>query len=133
MAVPLSAGAKRIIDKKNFVHIATVMPDGSPQVSPMWVYRDGDHVMISTGVDRQKTRNIKRDPRVALSIADLDSPFPPLQIRGRVIDIITGDAAVQGFVEVTKKYTGKEPAQLPPAADRVVYRIEAHRIVAPKE
>jgi PPOX class probable F420-dependent enzyme len=129
----LSAGAKRIIDKKNFVHIATVMPDGSPQVSPMWVHRDGDHVMISTGVDRQKTRNIKRDPRVALSIADLDSPFPPLQIRGRVIDIITGDAAVQGFVEVTKKYTGKEPAQLPPAADRVVYRIEAHRIVAPKE
>jgi PPOX class probable F420-dependent enzyme len=133
MGVPLSPGARRIIDKKNFVHIATLMPDGSPQVSPMWVYRDGDHVMISTGVKRQKTYNIKRDARVALSIADIDQPFPPLQIRGRVIEIITGDAAVDGFVEVTKKYTGNEPAQRPPAAERVVYRIEADSVVAPKE
>ena len=108
MAVPLSNGAKRILDKHNFAHIATIMPDGSPQVSPMWVYRHGDEVMISTGVDRQKTRNLKRDNRVAISISDLDQPFPPLQIRGRVVEIITGEAAVEGFVEVTKKYTGAE-------------------------
>jgi PPOX class probable F420-dependent enzyme len=133
MGVPLSAGARRIIDKHNFAHIATVMPDGSPQVSPTWVYRDGDHVMISTGVKRQKTYNIKRDSRVALSIADIDQPFPPLQIRGRVVEIITGEPAVEGFVEVTKKYTGNEPAQRPPAAERVVYRIEADSVVAPKE
>jgi PPOX class probable F420-dependent enzyme len=133
MAVPLSEGAKRIIDKKNFAHIATVMKDGSPQVSPVWVYRHGDNVMISTGVDRQKTRNLKRDPRIALSIADIDQPFPPLQIRGRVVEIITGEPAVDGFVEVTKKYTGNEPAQKPPAAERVVYRIEAHSIVAPEK
>jgi PPOX class probable F420-dependent enzyme len=133
MGVPLSPGARRIIDKHNFAHIATVMPDGSPQVSPTWVYRDGDHVMISTGVKRQKTYNIKRDARVALSIADIDQPFPPLQIRGRVIEIITGEPAVDGFVEVTKKYTGNEPAQRPPAAERVAYRIEADSVVAPNE
>ena len=133
MAVPLSAGAKRIIDKHNFAHIATVMPDGSPQVSPVWVYRDGDHVLIATGVKRQKTYNIKRDSRVALSIADADNPFPPLQIRGRVIELITGEPAVQGFVDVTKKYTGNEPAQRPPASERVVYRIEADSVVAPNE
>lgn len=133
MAVLLPAGAKRILDKHNFAHVATVMPDGSPQVSPVWVYRDGEHVMISTGVDRQKTRNIKRDPRVALSIADVDQPFPPLQIRGRVIEVITGEDAVKGFVEVTKKYTGKEPAQLPSPDERVVYRIEADSVVAPGE
>jgi PPOX class probable F420-dependent enzyme len=133
MGVPLSEGAKRIIDKKNFVHIATIMKDGSPQVSPMWVYRHGDNVMISTGVDRVKTRNIRRDPRVALSISDMDSPFPPLQIRGRVVEIITGEPAVEGFVEVTKKYTGNEPANRPPAAERVVYRIEADSVVAPDQ
>ena len=72
-------------------------------------------------------------PDVVLSIADLDSPFPPLQIRGRVVEIITGEAAVDGFAEVTKKYTGNEPANRPPAADRVVYRIEALSVVAPKE
>lgn len=133
MAVPLSEGAKRIIDKKNFAHIATVMKDGSPQVSPVWVYRDGDHVMISTGLDRQKTRNVKRDPRVAVSIADIDSPFPPVQIRGRVVELITGEPAVEGFVEVTKKYTGGEPAQRPAASERVVYRIEADSVVAPEK
>ena len=134
MPVPLSNGARRIIDSnKNFAHVATIMPDGSPQVSPVWVYRDGDHVMISTGVDRQKTRNLKRDNRVALSIADHDQPFPPVQIRGRVVEIITGEPAVEGFVEVTKKYTGAEPANRPPAAERVVYRIEADSVVAPNE
>jgi len=133
MGVPLSDGAKRIIDKKNFAHVATIMKDGSPQVSPVWVYRHGDDIMISTGVDRVKTRNIQRDPRVALSISDIDQPFPPVQVRGRVVEIIRGEAAVEGFVEVTKKYTGSEPAQLPPAADRVVYRIEADSVVAPEK
>lgn len=133
MGVPLSDGAKRILDKKNFAHVATIMPDGSPQVSPVWVYRDGDHVLISTGLARQKTYNLKRDNRVALSISDLDQPFPPLQIRGRVVELITGEPAVEGFVEVTKKYTGAEPAQRPPAAERVVYRIEADSVVAPNE
>ena len=132
MAVPLSDGAKRIIDKLNFAHIATLMPDGSPQVSPVWVYRHGDDVMISTGVDRQKTRNIKRDPRVALSIADLDQAFPPVQIRGRVVEIITGEPAVDGFVEVSKKYGNPNP-QRPPAAERVVYRIEPEHVVAPEK
>jgi PPOX class probable F420-dependent enzyme len=133
MGVPLSDGARRILDGKNFAHVATIMKDGSPQVSPVWVYRHGDNVMISTGVARQKTRNLKRDPRVALSIADVANPFPPLQIRGRVVEIITGEPAVEGFVEVTKKYTGAEPAQRPPAAERVVYRIEADSVVAPEK
>ncbi|HEX5141206.1 MAG TPA: PPOX class F420-dependent oxidoreductase, partial [Dehalococcoidia bacterium] len=65
--------------------------------------------------------------------ADIDQPFPPVQIRGRVVEIITGEPAVEGFVQVTKKYTGNEPANRPPAAERVVYRIEADSVVAPKE
>ena len=124
MGIPLPDKAKQILDAKNFAHVATLMKDGSPQVSPVWVYRHGDEVMISTGVDRIKTRNLKRDPRVALSIAPLDAPFPPLLIRGRMVELITGEPAVDGFVEVSKKYNGEEPAQKPPAAERVVYRIE---------
>src|SRR5215510_5539542 len=60
MAIPLSEAAKKAIDANNFAHVATLMKDGSPQVSPVWIYRDGDDVMISTGVDRIKTRNLKR-------------------------------------------------------------------------
>ena len=131
MGKPLPEGAKRILDGLNFAHIATLMPNGSPQVSPVWVYRHGDHVMISTGVDRQKTRNLERDPRVAISIAPVDQPFPPLQIRGRVVEIIRGEAAVDGFVEVSKKYGNPNP-QRPPAAERVVYKIEALSVVSPQ-
>jgi len=131
MGKPLPDGAKRILDGLNLAHVATIMPNGSPQVSPTWVYRHDDYVMISTGTDRQKTRNLERDPRVALSIAPVDQPFPPLQIRGRVVEIIRGEAAVDGFVEVSKKYGNPNP-QRPPAAERVVYKIEATSIVAPK-
>jgi PPOX class probable F420-dependent enzyme len=128
MGIPLSEGAKKALDGLNFAHVATLMKDGSPQVSPVWVYRDGDDVMISTGVDRIKTRNLKRDPRVAISIAPVDSPFPPVLIRGRLKELITGEGAVKGFADATRKYTGKDPATLPPAAERVVYRIEATHV-----
>jgi len=123
MAISLPQRAKDILDGQNFAHIATLMKDGSPQVSPVWIYRHGDDVMIATGVDRIKTRNIKRDPRVAISIAPADAPFPPLLLRGRVAELITGEPAVDGFVEVSKKYGNADP-QRPPAAERVVYRIE---------
>jgi PPOX class probable F420-dependent enzyme len=123
MAVALPQRARTILDAQNFAHIATLMKDGSPHVSPVWVYRHDDHVMISTGVDRIKTRNIKRDPRVAVSIAPLDAPFPPLLLRGRVVELITGEAAVDGFVEVSKKYGNANP-QRPPASERVVFKIE---------
>ena len=126
MGIPLPESAKKVLDAENFAHIATLMKDGSPHVSPVWVYRHDDHIMISTGVDRIKTRNVKRDPRVAVSIAPLDSPFPPLLIRGRVVEVITGEAAVDGFIEVSKKYGNANP-QRPPAAERVVYKIEATR------
>jgi PPOX class probable F420-dependent enzyme len=123
LAIKLPQKAKDILDAQNFAHVATVMKDGSPQVSPVWVYRHGDDVMVSTGVDRLKTRNIKRDPRVAISVAPLDAPFPPLLLRGRVAELITGEAAVDGFVEVSRKYGNANP-QRPPASERVVYRIE---------
>jgi PPOX class probable F420-dependent enzyme len=131
MGVPLPDSAKRILDKQNFAHIATIMKDGSPQVSPVWVYRHEDYVMVSTGTNRVKTRNLQRDPRVAVSVADIDNPFPPLQIRGRVVEIIRGEEAVDGFVEVSKKYGNANP-QRPPAAERVVYKIEALSVVAPQ-
>ena len=123
MGIPLPQKAKDILDAQNFAHVATLMKDGSPQVSPVWVYRHDDNVMISTGVDRIKTRNIKRGPRVAVSIAPLDAPFPPLLLRGKVVELITGEDAVDGFVEVSKKYGTADPKR-PPASERVVYKIE---------
>ncbi len=125
MGIALPESAKRILDDRNIAHIATVMKDGSPQVTPVWLFRDGDQIMVSSGAERLKTRNIKRDPRIALSIAPLDRPFPPLVIRGRVAAIITGQPALEGFFAVHRKYGNDNPPS--PSDERVLYRIEVTR------
>jgi PPOX class probable F420-dependent enzyme len=130
MGAPLSEGARRVIDKDNFAHVATVMPDGSPQVSPVWIHRHGDQVLISTLAHRQKRRNLDKDPRIALSIADAEMPFPPVQIRGRVVETLRGEAAIDVFVEMTRKY-GRPDPDPSVAAQRIIYVIDVDSVVAP--
>ena len=86
MAITLSAEVKKLIDRPNFAHLATLMPDGSPQSVPVWVGREGDHIVICTGEGSLKAKNTRRDPRVALSIVDFDNPYEEVQIRGRVVE-----------------------------------------------
>ena len=96
---------KKLIDGPNFAHLATIMADGSPQVAPVWVSRDGDRVLIGTSSTSLKARNAKRDPRVALSVLDFANPYEEAQLRGRVVEqrpdpqLTTKDATSQ-------KYTG---------------------------
>ncbi len=75
--------AKKLIDGKNFASVATLMRDGSPQVTVTWIDRDGNIIVINTTKGRVKTRNIIRDPRVALSIFDMNDPYDAVFIRGR--------------------------------------------------
>jgi PPOX class probable F420-dependent enzyme len=86
MAVTLSADIKRLLDGPNFVHLATLMPDGSPQSVPVWAGRDGDRIVICTGENSLKAKNTRRDPRVGLSIVDFNDPYAEVQIRGRVVE-----------------------------------------------
>jgi PPOX class probable F420-dependent enzyme len=88
----LWAKAKKIIEGKNFAHLATLMPDGSPQVTPVWVDIAGEFVLVNTAEGRVKHRNVKRDPRIALSITDEKDPYTMLAIRGKVVDIMTEGA-----------------------------------------
>ena len=76
----LSNKAARLIDGKNFGFLATIMPDGSPQVSPVWIDREGDLVLVNTAMGAVKQRNVARDPRVAVSIADQDNPYEKVAI-----------------------------------------------------
>ncbi len=82
----LSDEIRQLLDGANFAHLATLMPDGSPQSVPVWVGRDADHIIVCTGENSLKARNTARDPRVALSIVDFRDPYSELQIRGRVIE-----------------------------------------------
>jgi PPOX class probable F420-dependent enzyme len=99
--------AKSIIEKKTFAHLATLMPDGSPQVTPVWVDHDGDRVVINTAEGRAKPRNMRNDPRVALSATDPDNPYEAVIIRGRVVEM-TRDGADEHIDAMAKKYLDRD-------------------------
>jgi PPOX class probable F420-dependent enzyme len=125
----LSDNARAKVEGPNFGYLATVMPDGSPQVSPVWVDIDGDAVLVNTASGRVKERNMRRDPRVAISIADKDNQYEKVDIRGRVAEWVEGDEAVQHIHKMTKKYMGQdEYPWLQPGEQRVVAKIEPEAV-----
>ncbi|MBA8795459.1 PPOX class probable F420-dependent enzyme [Friedmanniella endophytica] len=85
--------------------IATTMPDGSPQLTETWADTDGEHVLINTVAGFQKLRNVERDPRVAVAVADPEHPVRYLQVRGRVVETRT-DGAAEHIEALAQKYTG---------------------------
>jgi PPOX class probable F420-dependent enzyme len=112
-----------LFKKKAFAHLATLMPDGSPQVTPVWVDFDGQNVVINTAAGRQKDKNLQRDGRVALSIADPDNPYRYLEVRGRVVQR-TVEGADQHIDAMAKKYLDKDKYPFRQAGEvRVIYKI----------
>ena len=101
----LSQDAQKLIDEKHLAHVATLMKDGSAQVSPVWVDHDGTHILVNTAEGRQKPRNLRRDARVAVSIVDHENSFRYLLVRGKVTEITT-DGAWDHIHKLNLKYTG---------------------------
>ncbi|MCH8327194.1 MAG: PPOX class F420-dependent oxidoreductase [Candidatus Marinimicrobia bacterium] len=87
MAAEISDGVRALLEGANIAHLATVMADGSPQVTAVWVDYDGKHILVNTAEGRQKPRNLRRDPRVALSIANQENAYAWAAIRGRVVEL----------------------------------------------
>jgi PPOX class probable F420-dependent enzyme len=106
MSTTLSPQVKQLIDRPNFAHLATLMSDGSPQSVPVWVGREGEHLVVCTGEGSLKAKNTKRDPRVALSIVDFTNPYEEVQIRGQVVER-RPDSDFQAMDANSHKYTGK--------------------------
>jgi PPOX class probable F420-dependent enzyme len=106
MGIPLSDEIKTLLDRPSYAHLATVMPDGSPHAAPVWVAREGDRVLLGIREDSVKGKNSRRDPRVALSIVDVDDPYVMAQLRGRVVER-RPDADMAGKDTMSRKYTGQ--------------------------
>ena len=126
----LSSKAKELIDGRNFASVATLMEDGSPQVAPLWVDREGDAIIVlNTTRSRQRTRNLARDGRVALTIFDQANPYSNVSIRGRAVEI-TEAGAEEHIDRMSMKYLGKPyPYEdRAPKDPRVLIRVEAERI-----
>ena len=106
MPAKFSSDVIRLIDGRNFAHLATLLPDGSPHSAPVWIGREGDHLFIATDDNSVKGRNTQADPRVAISLIDLDDPYSEAQIRGRVIER-RRDTDFKCVDAVSRKYVGK--------------------------
>ena len=117
-----------LLTKPAFANLATLKPDGSPQVTPVWVDFDGAHVIVNTARGRVKAKNLAREPRVALSIADPENPYRYLGIQGRVVEMTEkgGDAHID---KMAKKYLGKDSYPFrKPGEVRIVVRIEPDKV-----
>jgi PPOX class probable F420-dependent enzyme len=126
--VQLSPDQLKLIEETNLAHLVTLMRDGSPQVTPVWVDHDGGHILINTAEARQKTRNLARDSRVAVSIADSANPFRTMQVRGRVVEV-TREGAWEHINKLARKYMGWD-AQYPerPGEVRIILKIEPDHV-----
>lgn len=120
----LEPAVRRVLDGASFAHLATVLPDGSPHAVPIYIGTHGDRIVFFTGPGMRKARNLRRDPRLALSITPVDNPFEPVVIRGRVVEWLEGDVAWEIIDQLAMKYTG-EP--YPREQERVVAVIEPER------
>ena len=127
MPQALSADIRQLLDRPNFAHLATLMPDGSPQSAPVWVGREGDRILVCTGEGSLKAKNTRRDPRIALSIVDVQDPYMEAQLRGRVVER-RPDPDLALMDPISHKYTGKPfPFRNPEGRVTLVIEIQKAR------
>jgi len=124
----LAPEVREFLATRCYVHLATLMADGSPQVSPVWAETDGDLIVVNSAAGRIKDRNIKRDARVALSATHPEDPFKALMIRGRVVKV-TEEGAEDGIDRLARKYIGGERYEWRrPGEVRVAYYIQPETV-----
>src|SRR5918992_4141388 len=107
MPATISPGFQKLLQEPAYCQLATLMPDGSPQVTQVWVDTDGEHVLINTAQGRQKERNVRRDPRVGVNVVDPANAWRIAMVRGRVVEVTTA-GAVRQIDRLAKKYLDEE-------------------------
>ncbi|MFJ4789102.1 PPOX class F420-dependent oxidoreductase [Streptomyces sp. NPDC088794] len=127
MTISFSEPVRALLDGKNFAGVATLGPDGAPQNSVVWIKREGDTVLFSSTDGRQKVRNLRRDPRVSLSVFDLADPYTSVEIRGTAEILPDPDKRLP--YELSHKYLGIDPPGEKDDEVRVIIRIVPRKIV----
>jgi PPOX class probable F420-dependent enzyme len=124
----MSPGLLKLLREPVYCQVATLMPDDSPQITQVWVDTDGEHILVNTAEGRQKTRNVRREPRVALNVVDPGNAWRLASIRGRVVDITT-EGADDLIDQLAQKYLGVESYPFRnPEETRVTLKIAPERI-----
>lgn len=134
MATAIPENFKRLLEEPVFPKLATLMPDGRPQVHPVWADYDGQAIRINSIKGRQKDKNLRRREQATLLFVDPEDPYYWMEVRGHVVDIVEGSEADQHIDDLAKKYMGQD--EFPGHQEdlvRVMYRIEPDRIVTQGE
>ncbi len=130
MSEVIPARFLELFQKKSFGHLATLLPNGTPQTSPVWVDFDDTHVLVNSARGRLKDKNMRQRPQVALSIQDPDDPYRYLEVRGRVVEI-TEQGAEEHIDRLAKRYLGLDRYPYrQPGEVRVIYKIKPDRTSA---
>jgi PPOX class probable F420-dependent enzyme len=122
----LEEGVRRLAKGRNFAALTTLLPDGHPMTHVMWVDCDDEHLVINTETHRQKARNMARDPRVTVTIWDADDPYRYAEVRGEVVETVTGPEARAHIDTLSMKYWGHEYRNRV-QSERVLVRIKPLR------
>jgi PPOX class probable F420-dependent enzyme len=119
--------ARELLDGQNFATVATLNKDGGPQTSVVWIDRDGDHPVFTVTNDKQKTRNLARDPRISLTVVDRENPYRSVELRGTA-ELVEDPERTLSF-RLSQKYLGVDPPDDPPGSRRLIVKVTPERLV----
>ena len=128
----LDEDVARLAKGKNLATVVTLMPSGQPQALLTWVDTDDEYVLVNTEPQRQRARNISRDPRITVLIHSSDNAYDWAEVRGHVVETVAGDEARQHIDELARKYTGKEYAAPIGPQGRVILKVAPDKINTPR-
>ncbi|MGZ4678300.1 MAG: PPOX class F420-dependent oxidoreductase [Acidimicrobiia bacterium] len=130
--MPLDPDALRLAEGPNFATVVTLMPDGTPQALLTWIDTDGEHLLVNTEPQRQRARNVARDPRVTVLIHSREDPWDWAEVRGHVDATVGGQEARDHIDALSRKYLGKDYANPIGPDGRVILRITPDKVNTPK-
>ena len=121
---------KSLFENKNFAFVATSMKDGSPHVTPTWVDIENNYILINTAIGRVKQKNVARDPRVSVSVADMNNPYHMVTVNGEIVEQVKGEEAERHIDKLAKKYLNKDkyPGRAP-GEKRILLKIKPKKVV----
>ncbi|MFA9431766.1 TIGR03618 family F420-dependent PPOX class oxidoreductase [Egicoccus sp. AB-alg2] len=127
--MPLDPDVKALATGRNFAALTTLFEDGTPQTQVMWVDADDEHVLVNTEVHRRKFRNVEADPRATVLIWDADDPYRYVEVRGKVVEVVRGQAARDHIDACARRYVGRDYDPDAITSERAILRIAPDRVV----
>jgi PPOX class probable F420-dependent enzyme len=131
--MPLDPDVVRLANGANLASVVTLMPDGQPQALLTWIDTDNEYLLVNTEPQRQKVKNIRRDPRVTVLIHSAENPWDWAEVRGHVVDTIGGDEAREHIDKLSRKYVGTDYTNPIGPDGRVILRIAADKVNTPAQ